>query len=286
MSRKSLAFASLIAFVFASAYPAALWAHGVVPSNTLKMGDGSASNKTIIFHKGAGTANPKIRWNNSTSKLQFSNDGTTFNDISSPTVTYSTTSKTGNYTVTASDFAVLCDASGGAFTITLPAASTVPNQKFLIKKTDSSLNGVTVSSASNIDTTTSYVIKYQSDTLEVVSDGTQYLITQQHKVTTPALGQTVVVGVTVDTTGPTLSENDGSVFSVNTKTATGDVTLNIATGVFGSRPKCNCNMANGSNPICQTISVSSTSVRFGIRGLDSPFAGVDGTVDLICVGRK
>jgi hypothetical protein len=65
-----LALLSLFSAVFAFAAPE--------PSNTFRLGDGAASNKTILFHKGAGASNPRFRWNNSTSKLQFAHNGTTF----------------------------------------------------------------------------------------------------------------------------------------------------------------------------------------------------------------
>lgn len=54
---------------------------GVDPSNKFKLGDGTAGDKTIEFNKGLGTTNPKIKWNNSTSKFQASFDGTTFVDL-------------------------------------------------------------------------------------------------------------------------------------------------------------------------------------------------------------
>ncbi len=51
-----------------------------------------------------------------------------------------------NYTVKATDHVVLCDASGGPLTITLPALATIPNEKiYHIKKIDNSANAVTVS---------------------------------------------------------------------------------------------------------------------------------------------
>lgn len=58
----------------------------VIPNNTVAIGKTGANNKTIEFNVGkAGTStNPKLKWDNSTSKLQFSNDGTTFSDIGSP----------------------------------------------------------------------------------------------------------------------------------------------------------------------------------------------------------
>lgn len=61
------------------------WA-ATIPSNTIRFGDGAASNKQIIFNKGLGSTNPRFQWNNSSSSLQFANDGTTFNDIGTGTV--------------------------------------------------------------------------------------------------------------------------------------------------------------------------------------------------------
>lgn len=57
---------------------------GIVPSNKIKIGDGQASNKEIEAHRGSST-NPKLRWNESTSKWQFSNDGTNYSDIGTGT---------------------------------------------------------------------------------------------------------------------------------------------------------------------------------------------------------
>lgn len=47
-------------------------------------------------------------------------------------------------TATSSDYTILCDASGGAFTLALPAAASVPRQELVIKKIDASANVVTV----------------------------------------------------------------------------------------------------------------------------------------------
>jgi len=42
-----------------------------------------ASNKTLTFNKGLGATNPKIRWNNATSKIEVSNDGVTYVSVGS-----------------------------------------------------------------------------------------------------------------------------------------------------------------------------------------------------------
>lgn len=51
---------------------------------------------------------------------------------------------TAAYTVTLADHTLLCDASGGAFTVTLPEVALANGQTFNIKKTDSSAFAVTV----------------------------------------------------------------------------------------------------------------------------------------------
>jgi hypothetical protein len=54
---------------------------------------------------------------------------------------------TGSCTLVASDSVAEIDASGGAATVTLPTASTVPGRQYKIKKTDSSVNVVTIAAA-------------------------------------------------------------------------------------------------------------------------------------------
>ena len=54
--------------------------------------------------------------------------------------------KTTTYQILTTDHRINCDASGGGFTVTLPAIADVPDNKiFHIKKVDSSGNVVTIS---------------------------------------------------------------------------------------------------------------------------------------------
>lgn len=55
----------------------------VIPNDQLQIGKTSAGDKTIILNNAAGAANPKIKWNNTDGKIQFSNDGTNFKNIGS-----------------------------------------------------------------------------------------------------------------------------------------------------------------------------------------------------------
>lgn len=52
--------------------------------------------------------------------------------------------KTSNYTVTGDDYNLLGDASGGAFAFNLPPVANVPGCFFILSKSDSSANAVTV----------------------------------------------------------------------------------------------------------------------------------------------
>jgi hypothetical protein len=86
--------------------------------------------------------------------------------------------KTGAYTAIDSDRVITCDASGGAFTITLPAASGRTGRIYHIKKTDSSANGVTVdgNASETIDGSTTVILSSQHDSIMIVSDGSNWHI--------------------------------------------------------------------------------------------------------------
>ncbi len=76
------------------------------------------------------------------------------------------------------DAVVLVNASGGAVTVNLPAAAGVTRRSYVIKKTDSSGNVVTVdaSGAETIDGTTTRTLASQFDSLTIVCDGTAWFI--------------------------------------------------------------------------------------------------------------
>lgn len=59
--------------------------------------------------------------------------------------------KVGSYVATASDYAIICNASSGPFTISLPTA-TLGGKVLVICKSDASENAVTVSCAPSNDT--------------------------------------------------------------------------------------------------------------------------------------
>jgi hypothetical protein len=93
-------------------------------------------------------------------------------------VLYSIVSKTANYTALSTDYGVICNAAGGAFTVTLPDSTTVAGQRYLIKKTDTTANIVTVNTTSSqtIDGVLTRKIGLFNDYLIVLSDGANWIV--------------------------------------------------------------------------------------------------------------
>lgn len=94
-------------------------------------------------------------------------------------ISYAYASKSGAYTATSADHAIACDATGGAFTITLPGAASVgAGFVLIVKKVDSSANAVTVdgSGAETIDGALTYSLSSQWKYVALMSNGAGWLI--------------------------------------------------------------------------------------------------------------
>jgi len=86
-------------------------------------------------------------------------------------------SASSNTTLTNSNDVVLASASGGAITITLPVPTS--GKQFVIKKTDSTANAVTIAPAGSetIDGNSLWALSGQYDSVQLVTDGTNWYIT-------------------------------------------------------------------------------------------------------------
>jgi len=89
-------------------------------------------------------------------------------------------SKTGNYTVLGSDGTVVCSASGGAFTLTLPAAASFSNKLLTFKKSaaDTSFNAITIdgNASETIDGATTTTLDTAGESVVILSDGSNWHI--------------------------------------------------------------------------------------------------------------
>lgn len=88
-----------------------------------------------------------------------------------------TTTVTANTTLNRTHEVVLCNATSGAITITLPPAAT-DTRGYFIKKIDSSANAVTIDGdgAETIEGETTLVVSLQYDCPQLVSDGTEWWV--------------------------------------------------------------------------------------------------------------
>jgi hypothetical protein len=88
------------------------------------------------------------------------------------------TTKTGTYTAANTDTVILCDPTGGAFTVTLPAAADNPGKVFYFKNISSGGNAVTIdgNGAETIDDVTTLILGSPYDARTLVSDGTKWWI--------------------------------------------------------------------------------------------------------------
>lgn len=86
--------------------------------------------------------------------------------------------KTTTYTITNSDYTILCDASSAGFTVTLPTASGITGKIFKIKKTDATGNDVTVegNASETIDGQLNKILNAQYMSITVQSNGTSWYI--------------------------------------------------------------------------------------------------------------
>jgi len=90
--------------------------------------------------------------------------------------TITAAAKTAAYPVTTADEIILCDATSGAFAVTL-TASPVAGETYTIKKIDSSVNAITVAgNGKNIDGAANQTLPAQWNAITVVYNGTAWYI--------------------------------------------------------------------------------------------------------------
>jgi len=84
--------------------------------------------------------------------------------------------KTANYTLAATDYAVWGDTTGGAFTLTLPTAVGIAGRTYVLKNLGTNTLTVATTGGQTIDGSTTAAIVLQYASLTVVSDGSNWWI--------------------------------------------------------------------------------------------------------------
>lgn len=88
-------------------------------------------------------------------------------------------SKTATYTASIDDLGIACNCTSGAITINLPTAIGEAGKKYMIWKTDSSGNAVTIDpfGTQTINGATTYTLPSQYSIVSITSDGANWIIT-------------------------------------------------------------------------------------------------------------
>lgn len=101
--------------------------------------------------------------------------------------TFSVASKTTTYTLTNSDDVILLDASGGGFTLTLHDPTTATKKLYTLKKTDSSVNKITIGGYNLEGSSRKICTQYES--VQIYPDGTNWQVFN-HKNTSDIVSYT------------------------------------------------------------------------------------------------
>lgn len=137
------------------------------------IGQGSAEDTLVLF-------------TNDIERMRVDENGNVGIETTSPnsklevngSVSKAIVSKTSAYTASIDDHTILCDSSGGVFTITLPATSGIEGRVYVIKKTDSSANAVTIdgNAAEAIDGDATFDLEYEDEVVRIQTDGSNWFI--------------------------------------------------------------------------------------------------------------
>lgn len=219
-------------------------------------------------------------------------------------------SKTAAYTASIADDVILVDATGGSFNITLPTAVGISGKIFTIKKKDSTITavGIDTTSSQTIDGFTSITVNTQYESVQVVSNGTNWeLLSRQNKNTQPVtytptftnFGTVVThsfkswregryLVISGSWTSPTTGGTVGSVsIGFNGVNNPG---LNIDTNIAISSPNRimgswgGTNTPSASGPVLSQTGTSTTLMYFGVQNAaiaNSNFMGGSGAITVL-----
>ena len=142
--------------------------------------------------------------------------------------------KTGTYTILASDDIVYANAACGGFTLTLPPAATADNKVLRIVKTDTSSNIVTVdgNGSETIFSQTCVKLSGEHDTISIISDGTEWHPSEP-------CGHIRTVWASIDGNGccaPAVTDEVGEWVSSTSRAAAGRYSVTIVSGLFSGVP--------------------------------------------------
>ena len=171
-----------------------------------------ANDAAYVTGIGRAAANSDVYYNTTSDVVRLYKAGAWVTVVDVETKTVAT--KTTTYTVAVTDDIVFVDSSGGAFTVTLFTAVGNSGKIITIKKTESSVNIVTIEGdgSETIDGNLNRKLATNNETIKLVSDGTNWEILDRSSSTPwtafPSVAAgTLITGSTTDPTYGTTSTN-------------------------------------------------------------------------------
>ena len=247
---------------------------GATPANRILTGTG-------VDYILANNAAITLKYDSTTSRWQSTVSSATL----TPPASAAIATKTANYTITPSDSTILCDATAGSFSITLPNPADVYQQKFIIKRKDVVFaNSVAIVGA--VDGETDWKLWTLAETLEIHSDGTTY-----HKVNHITETDWISAGSAIDFYLMTITSGSataGTTYTNNGNTYTVAKTIGVQEYTFTLSPAASATLGavysnNGKQyTVTATISGGTTLVTngTGVPQASGVLNRVSGTGDL------
>lgn len=148
-------------------------------ANKVIIGSSVAStDKTLEFNNNLGASNPKLKMDSTSGKIKYSQDGSNFTDLGSiPNA--NVTVKTANYTALVSDDIIVYDVSLNDLALSLPSASGISGKRFIIKlRSTATFYRLVIDppGAETIDGAADFSLYNSGDVVEIVSDGTNWVV--------------------------------------------------------------------------------------------------------------
>lgn len=190
--------------------------------------------------------------------------------------------KTTTYTATGSDSTILASTSGGAWTLTLPAAASYSGKVYHIVQTASTTNALTIDPNASETVCGLATIKVigQNDAVTVQSDGTNWIGLHDSCERNDRI-------LVTNSGTPTIAESDGWVTSL-TDSGTGDVIVN--TSAYSDVPSCACNVIEAvlaSSNKCHIYSITSSAIRVATGYITSgTMVNADYSFSMVCRGPR
>lgn len=255
-------------------------------SNLVGIGLNDTLNKILEFNAASGTARMKIRANYSTSTLQYSENGATYQNFGSAIPAYTYSLKTASYAAVIGDY---ISVSGSALTVSMPTAVGNIGKTIVISNLSTSTTAVvsvtTQVSSQLIGGVTSATNILRNETLSFISDGTnwQYFENDKKERNYRILFGGAGTRYTSCTSSPCVIWTDsGGTVSV-TRSSAGSYLINLVNGMFSEPPICTVAWNGGGTIFATAIGNSTTQVQITAFNTGTPS---DGAFNVICRGPR